>query len=514
VADGKPREEIVHDEVSGRTRRRAVFNDNLDNEIGDDDDDEEDEEDQLEDDGEEDEEEIKLRPINSEATKFAYIGHEQILNLLLIVIQDKEEKLVYEYSEEEEELPSVNPNLNSPEKLSATAKLRKQLADFLDEDESDGESDEEDEMQTIIEEKVEGVEGQFRRGAVLYDLNDATDEVDETKEPARKKTKTAKKKPIDKDMEVHIKIKSTLKALEKPSLVSKKVQESMEMDLEEEQDESEDDDDIDLKWKDNLAQKASEAFYLRQTGKGNLRKLVYGPDVSEEKSSDESDGDDEDEGGRLGGLFKIASDKQRSTQNILSTKDHVDSSHFHVDKMQDWTKLDVLDSIRDCFVTGKWKENEDAEELLAMDDLDDMNSEGDFEDLETGEVSQADKKSGVEKKDESPEEERKRLIEKKRKLKEQFNSEYDEGGSKKTKTYYDDLKEEMDQQAQLNKSEFDGMDDETRIQYEGYRPGMYVRMEVEDVPCELLTNFNPIYPLIVGALLPGEENIGFVQVTF
>jgi ribosome biogenesis protein BMS1 len=149
-----------------------------------------------------------------------------------------------------------------------------------------------------------------------------------------------------------------------------------------------------------------------------------------------------------------------------------------------------------------------------MDDLDDMNSEGDFEDLETGEVSQADKKSGVEKKDESPEEERKRLIEKKRKLKEQFNSEYDEGGSKKTKTYYDDLKEEMDQQAQLNKSEFDGMDDETRIQYEGYRPGMYVRMEVEDVPCELLTNFNPIYPLIVGALLPGEENIGFVQVTF
>jgi ribosome biogenesis protein BMS1 len=425
--------------------------------------------------------------------------------------------LVYEVSEEEDdELPSVNPNVTSNDKLSATAKLRRQLADFLDEDESDGESDEDDEMQTIIEEKVEGVEGQFRRGSVLYDLNDATDEVDETKEPARKKTKTAKKKPIDKDMEVHQKIKSTLKALEKPIPISKKsreAQESMDVDMEEEEDESEDDD-IDLKWKDNLAQKASEAFYQRQTGKGNLRKLVYGPDITEEKSSDESDGDDEEEGGRLGGLFKIASDKRRSTQNILSTKDHVDSSHFHVDKMQDWTKADVLDSIRDCFVTGKWKENEDAEELLAMDDLDDMNSEGDFEDLETGEVSQADKKSGAENKDESPEDERKRLIEKKRKLKEQFNSEYDEGGSKKTKTYYDDLKEEMDQQAQLNKSEFDGMDDETRIQYEGYRPGMYVRMEVADVPCELLTNFNPIYPLIVGALLPGEENIGFVQVTF
>ncbi|EFX67694.1 hypothetical protein DAPPUDRAFT_115237 [Daphnia pulex] len=136
-----------------------------------------------------------------------------------------------------------------------------------------------------------------------------------------------------------------------------------------------------------------------------------------------------------------------------------------------------------CFVTGKWKENVDAEELLAMDDFDDMKSEGDFEDLETGEVSQAGKKSGAENKDDSPEDEGKRLIEKKPKLKEQFNSEYDEGGSKKTKTYYDDLKEEMDQQAQLNKN----------------------------VPCELLLNFNPIYPLIVGALMPGEEKIGFVQ---
>ena len=48
----------------------------------------------------------------------------------------------------------------------------------------------------------------------------------------------------------------------------------------------------------------------------------------------------------------------------------------------------------------------------------------------------------------------------------------------KAATYYDELKEELDQQAQLNKSEFDSLDDETRIQYEGYRPGMYVRMEV------------------------------------
>jgi len=44
------------------------------------------------------------------------------------------------------------------------------------------------------------------------------------------------------------------------------------------------------------------------------------------------------------------------------------------------------------------------------------------------------------------------------------------------------------------------MDEATRIQYEGYRPGRYVRLEVQGVPCEMVTNFDPAYPIVIGGV--------------
>ena len=66
---------------------------------------------------------------------------------------------------------------------------------------------------------------------------------------------------------------------------------------------------------------------------------------------------------------------------------------------------------------------------------------------------------------------------------------------------------------QLNRTEFDDVDDETRVQYEGFRPGMYVRLEVPSLPCEFVTHFDPHYPIILGALGPSEGNVGYLQVS-
>lgn len=56
------------------------------------------------------------------------------------------------------------------------------------------------------------------------------------------------------------------------------------------------------------------------------------------------------------------------------------------------------------------------------------------------------------------------------------------------------------------------MDDDTRVQFEGYRPGLYLRIEIEDMPCEFVKYFEPSYPVIVGSLLKGEDKMGFLQV--
>ncbi|XP_055976730.1 ribosome biogenesis protein BMS1 homolog [Sorex fumeus] len=258
-----------------------------------------------------------------------------------------------------------------------------------------------------------------------------------------------------------------------------------------------------LKWKEDLSRKAAEAFLRQQQTTPNLRKLIYGT-VTEDN---EEDGDDGEE---LGGLFRVS----QPARECKHKADSLDCSRFHVEAPHDWDLEEVMNSIRDCFVTGKWEEDKDAAKILAEDE----ELYGDFEDLETGDVHKGkpnsdsqieDEEEEVKEKTDPSEEEsaKEKHLEKKRKLKELFDAEYDEGES----TYFDDLKGEMHKQAQLNRAEFEDQDDDARVQYEGFRPGMYVRIEIENVPCEFVLNFDPHYPIILGGLGNSEGNVGYVQ---
>ncbi|KAI3861912.1 hypothetical protein MKX03_004420 [Papaver bracteatum] len=47
----------------------------------------------------------------------------------------------------------------------------------------------------------------------------------------------------------------------------------------------------------------------------------------------------------------------------------------------------------------------------------------------------------------------------------------------------------------------------------GFRPGTYLRLEVRDIPFEMVGNINPGHPILVGGISPREENIGYMQAT-
>ncbi|OWA51892.1 Ribosome biogenesis protein BMS1-like protein [Hypsibius exemplaris] len=303
------------------------------------------------------------------------------------------------------------------------------------------------------------------------------------------------------------------------------------------EDDDEDESGRSSRWKTDLSGKASSMFHSKQTHIGNLKRLIYGEEQQTEEDPDEV----------LGGLFRVV---QKHSQEAGSRRgvNTDESTKFTPASKKD---LDGADDLRKrlagLFVAKKTGEEDDEGDGKAAENGDDEDDEevyGDFEDIESGRIFKSDvpvkddeindsdmddddmdgrgdeddddqetapKSSGKHKPDEI--EETNRLLAKKRKLKEMFDAQFDEDktvGEKKS--HLDFMKEEVEQQAQLNRSEFSTLDEEQRIKYEGYRPGLYVRIKFNKLPCELVDNFDPTYPCLIGGLLSQEQNIGFVQV--
>ncbi|KAJ0969389.1 hypothetical protein J5N97_022266 [Dioscorea zingiberensis] len=282
------------------------------------------------------------------------------------------------------------------------------------------------------------------------------------------------------------------------------------------------------KWKESLI---SRTMSRRNS---NLMQLVYGPaesavSLEEPNNSESDDSDDED-------FFKPKGEMEKKL-NHKSCSEHInleDRSKFLNSQLKDWSNEDFIRSIRDRFVTGDWSKA--AQRGQMGDEENDESAYGDFEDLETGEVYKskpADDMEGNESilKADSMENEERRL--KKLALRAKFDARYpfhdlnkfkfpsEEAGEKKKKFhqsqaheggYFDKLKEEIELRKQMNISELNDLDDATRIEVEGFRTGSYLRLEVHDVPFEMVEHFDPCHPLLVGGIGLGEENVGYMQV--
>ncbi|CAK5269806.1 unnamed protein product [Mycena citricolor] len=265
-------------------------------------------------------------------------------------------------------------------------------------------------------------------------------------------------------------------------------EEQMHLPSEEEEDGEEDV----PRWKMNLAERA-QATAGKSRRRKDWIKLIYASDLTpeqvlsgkDETENDTPENDEEDEE-----FFRI---KPRTGGEVEQT----DSSKqaWTDEELRRWEDEDLLDSIRHLFITGP-VEGEGGNE-----EYEDADGDGDFEDLEADTPKAADTEASK----------AAALAAKKEELKRKFDEQYDDPEASKM-DFYTEKKDEMSRQLQLNIDEFKDVPAETRALVEGHRPGAYVRIELIDVPCEMIENFDPMFPLVVGGLLPAEERFGFVQV--
>ncbi|KAI6199590.1 Bms1-type G domain-containing protein [Aphelenchoides besseyi] len=226
----------------------------------------------------------------------------------------------------------------------------------------------------------------------------------------------------------------------------------------------------------------------------------------EEKPMVEPKEDSEDE--LFGGLLKRRTNV-KDAKSMKSLQDQEDGFAFLTlptsSTQIDWTDKSNKELLTNCFVTGEWdNENGELDENAEINDSDDeYMDEDEFETKsEDGTELNGQTENGKGEENSKP-----KPLKASEKLKARFDAEYDE-----TNEYYNTLKEELDAQAKVNRGEFESMDEVDRQLLEGFRAGLYVRMEITNVPVEFVRHFDPKRPLIVGGVLPGEQNVGCVQV--
>ncbi|KAG2267559.1 hypothetical protein Bca52824_062114, partial [Brassica carinata] len=184
------------------------------------------------------------------------------------------------------------------------------------------------------------------------------------------------------------------------------------------------------------------------------------------------------------------------------------SKFVNYGNLKNWKEKEVCEEIRDRFTTVAGDEGED-DELY-----------GDFEDLETGEKhnDHENMESGTNEDVEAAERRLKKLALRANDKSELEDEDNDNGdginprnSEAKEPGFVDKLKEELEIRKQMNLLELNDLDEDTRIEIEGFRTGTYLRLEIHNVPYEMVDFFDPCHPVLIGGIGFGEDSAGYMQ---
>ncbi|GBE85281.1 hypothetical protein BKA93DRAFT_826877 [Sparassis latifolia] len=253
-------------------------------------------------------------------------------------------------------------------------------------------------------------------------------------------------------------------------------------------------------WKSNLDANAKNSYeqHSRKGRRKDWTRLIYQTSMTADEilhKSVSTSSADPSTGGLMTNedFFTVVSMGPADIEEVDMTSDLT-----RLENLKEWEQEEVLDSIRNLFITGdlgKTQPSPGDDEDLILDDDGDLKV-ADSSNEQAG-VNTESARSVA-------------LAAKKVALKRKFDEQYDDPESSKL-DFYEEQKEQMSVQLELNRAAFEGVDLESRAMIEGYRPGCYVRIELLEVPCEMVENFDPSYPIIVGGLLPLEERFGYTQ---
>ncbi|KAF2659570.1 DUF663-domain-containing protein [Lophiostoma macrostomum CBS 122681] len=302
----------------------------------------------------------------------------------------------------------------------------------------------------------------------------------------------------------------------------------------EDDDEDEDDEEGTLRWKSNLRENAKRMHGRNRPYRTtDLAKMMYNLTLSPaevvkkwrgELEDDEEDVEIEDE---------VDDDffKKRKSDNPEDAEDRYIPIFDYAALEEKWEDEENIEAFKSRFaighLNGKSGDGDEEEESFEGIDEDDE-GDGEFEDLETGESHHPNQANGhAENEAKTIEEEREKNARRKEELKLRFEEEDREGfmndkaNARKEAgeeeefgedDWYDAQKAMIQKQLDINRAEFDQLDEASRVRVEGHKAGTYARIVLEQVPYEFSANFNPRFPILIGGLAPTEERFGFVQV--